>query len=108
MASLNIYPIFLWITLGILAVGSVYLMVEGYKVHKLFAESVVGKLVKALVLVYLIELYSLAVVSYAFMFFYAQGLPVLIPILLLWIISLIFAIFAIRSAKKEVTSLVSK
>lgn len=96
---------YLWIALGILILGSVYLIVEGYKVHKLFAESIVGKLVKALVVVFLIELYSLGIVSYAFVFFYAKGTLVLLPIVILWIVSLAFAIFAIRSAKKEVASL---
>ncbi len=99
---------YLWIALGVLILGSIYLIVEGYKVHKLFAESIVGKLVKALVVVFLIELYSLGVVSYAFMFFYSKGALVLFPIVLLWIISLIFAIFAIRSAKQEVSGLIKK
>lgn len=97
---------YLWLALGVLVLGSLYLIVEGYKVHKLFADSIVGKLVKALVLVFLIELYSLGVVTYAFMFFYPKGVVVLLPIILLWIISLIFAIFAIRSAKEEVTKLI--
>lgn len=96
---------YLWLALGVLVIGSLYLIVEGYKVHKLFAESIVGKLVKALVLVFLIELYSLGVVTYAFMFFYPKGVVVLLPIIILWIISLLFAIFAIRSAKDEVTKL---
>jgi hypothetical protein len=96
---------YLWIAWAILVVGSIYLIVEGYKVHKLFAESIVGKLVKALVLVFLIELYSLGVVSYAFVFFYAKGTVVLLPIVMLWIVSLVFAIFAVRSAKLEVTKL---
>ena len=100
--------IYLWISLGILVVGSIYLIAEGYKVHKLFAESVVGKLVKALVVVFLIELYSLGIVSFAFFFFYPKGMVVLLPIVVLWIISLVFAIFAIRSAKLQVTSLFGK
>lgn len=97
--------IYLWIALALLVVGSIYLIVEGYKVHKLFLESVVGKLVKTLVTVFLIELYSLGIVSFAFIYFYPRGTIVLLPILVLWIISLLFAIFAIRSAKKQVTSL---
>lgn len=99
---------YLWLALGILVLGSLYLIVEGYKVHKLFAESIVGKLIKALVVVFLIELYSLGVVSYAFIFFYPRGTTVLLPIVLLWIVSLCFAIFAVRSAKKEVTNLMVK
>ncbi len=100
--------LYLWIALGVLVVGSIYLIVEGYRVHKLFAESIVGKLVKALVVVFLIELYSLGVVSYAFIFFYPKGTVVLFPIVLLWIVSLFFAIFAVRGAKKEVTNLMKK
>jgi hypothetical protein len=102
-SSLGMY---LWVSLGILVLGSIYLIIEGYKVHKLFAESVVGKLVKALVVVFLIELYSLGIVSYAFFFFYPKAALVLLPIVFLWIISLVFAIFAIRSAKQEVAGLV--
>ncbi len=99
---------YLWLVLAILGIGSIYLIVEGYRVHKLFAESIVGKLIKALVVVFLIELYSLGVVSYAFLFFYPKGAVVLLPIVLLCIVSLIFGVFAVRSAKKEVTSLVNK
>ena len=106
--NFNDLSTYLWISLGVLVVGSIYLIVEGYKVHKLFAESIVGKLVKALVVVFLIELYSLGVVSYAFVFFYPKGTLVLLPIVVLWIVSLLFAIFAIRSAKQEVTGLMKK
>ena len=98
---------YLWIALAVLVLGSIYLIVEGYRVHKLFAESIVGKLVKALVVVFLIELYSLGTVSYAFIFFYPKGTIVLLPIVLLWMVSLGFAIFAIRSAKLEVTKLIN-
>jgi hypothetical protein len=106
--NFNDITTYLWLALAVLGVGSIYLIAEGYKVHKLFAESIVGKLVKALVVVFIIELYSLGVVSYAFLFFYAKGAMVILPIVLLWIISLGFAIFAIRSAKREVTNLVNK
>lgn len=97
---------FFWPALALLAIGSIYLIVEGYKVHKLFAESIVGRLVKVLVVVYLIELYSLGIVSLAFMIFYKNGIWVLFPIVLLWILSLIFAIAAIRSAKRQMTGLI--
>ncbi len=97
--------VYLWLALLALVVGSIYLIFEGYKVHKLFADSVVGKLVKALVGVFVIELYSLGIVSYAFFLFYPKGITVLLPIVVLWIVSLLFAIFAIRSAKKQVSNL---
>ena len=97
---------YLWIALGLLVIGSIYLIIEGYKVHKLFVESVVGKLVKALVVVLLIEIYSLGIVVVAFLTFSPKGTVVLIPIVFLWLVSLAFAIAAIRSAKHEVTKLV--
>ena len=107
MDSLNVGP-YLTLSLILLVAGSIYLIVEGYHVQKLFADSVVGKLVKALVLVFLIELYSLGIVSYALFFFYPKGAVVLLPIVGLWLLSLLFAIFAIRSAKRQVSSLVTK
>lgn len=97
---------YLWLALAVLVIGSIYLIVEGYKVHKLFAESIVGKLVKTLVVVLLIELYSLGIVCFAFLTFSPKGAVVLLPIVGLWIISLVFAIFAVRGAKLEVTKLV--
>jgi len=96
---------YLWLALVVLVAGSVYLIVEGYKVHKLFAESIVGRLVKTLVVVLLIEIYSLGIVTFAFLTFYPNGTVVLIPIVVLWIVSLVFAIFAVRGAKREVTQL---
>jgi hypothetical protein len=98
--------IYLWVGLGLLVLGSIYLIVEGYKVHKIFAESIVGRLVKTLVVVLLIELYSLGIVCYAFLMFYPRGAVMLLPIVILWIVSLIFAIFSVRSAKREVTKLI--
>jgi hypothetical protein len=97
---------YLWMALGLLFIGSVYLIIEGYKVHKLFAESVVGRLVKSLVVVLIIEVYSLGIVLYYFLTFYTKGLIALIPIVFLLLVSLAIAVFSIRSAKKEVVSLI--
>jgi len=96
---------YLWLALGLLVLGSVYLIIEGYKVHKIFSESIVGRLVKILVVVLLIELYSLGIVCYALLFFSPKGAVVLLPIVILWIISLAFAIVGVRSAKQEVARL---
>lgn len=97
---------YLWIALGVLVAGSVYLIVEGYRVNKIFAESIVGRLVKILVVVLLVQLYSLGIVCYAFLIFSKKGSVVLLPIVLLWIVSLGFAIYGVRSAKSEVTKLI--
>lgn len=97
--------IFLWVGLGLLVVGSGYLIAEGIKVNKLFAESIIGRLVRTLVIVLLIELYSLGIVCIAFLRFYPKGTVVLLPIVVLWVISLIFSIFTVRSTKSQVVGL---
>lgn len=95
----------LWAGLVILIAGSIYLIIEGYHVHKLFADSVIGKLVKTLVVVVLVELYSLGVVSFAFVNFFPRGVLVLLPIVGLWIVCLIYSIYAIRSTRRAVSTL---
>ncbi len=97
--------VYFWIGIVALVLGSIYLIVDGVRVYKIFAESIVGRLVKTLVVVLLIELYSLGLVSFAFVNFYPKGLLFILPIIFLWIVSLLYAIFAIRSAKLEVTKL---
>jgi hypothetical protein len=97
--------LYLWIALGLLVAGSFYLIVEGVRVYRLFSESIVGRLVKTLVIVFLIELYSLGIISIAFITFRPQAVVVIFPIVVLWIITLLFAILAIRSAKMEVARL---
>lgn len=96
----------LWVGLGLLFIGSIYLIIEGYHVHKLFTDSIIGKLVKTLVIVVLVELYSLAVVSYAFISLFPKGVAVLVPIVGLWILCLIYSIFSIRATRTQVTGLV--
>lgn len=100
--------IFLWIGIAALVVGSIYLIIEGVMVYRIFAESIVGRLVKTLVVILLIELYSLGLVSFAFVNFYPKGIVFILPIVFLWVISLLYAIFAIRSAKREVAGLTKK
>lgn len=97
---------YLWLALAILVLGSVYLIILGYKVSHLFADSIVGRLVKALVAVFLIEIYSLGVVCLVLIKFYPKGIVILLPIVMLWIVSLGFALFAIRSAGREMSGLI--
>ncbi len=100
--------IYVWIGIAVLIIGSIYLIVEGVKVHKIFAESIVGRLVKILVVVLIIELYSLGLVSFAFIRFYPKGMIFILPIVFLWIVGLAYAIFGIRGAKREVVNLTKK
>mgnify|MGYP003393507520 CR=1 FL=1 len=98
--------IILWASLGLLVLGSLYLIWEGYKVYRLFTGSIVGNLVKTLVIVLLIELYSLGVASFAFINLVTNGVYILLPIVLLWTASLAYAIFAVRLAHKQVNVLI--
>jgi hypothetical protein len=102
-SNINIY---LWVGLGLLVVGSIYLIVEAYLVYKIFNDSIIGRLVKILVAILIIELYSLGTVTFAFLSFNPRATVVLLPIVGLWIVTLIFAIFSVRSAKKQVLGLV--
>lgn len=102
IANINYY---LWGGLGLLVFGSLHLIWEAYKVHKIFNDSIVGRLVKALVVIVIIELYSLGTVSFAFLSFNPKGAFVLLPIMLLWIVTLVFAIVSVRSTKREVLGL---
>lgn len=100
--------IILWLGIGVLLAGSTYFIYEGVKVYRIFSESIVGRLVKTLVVVFVIELYSLGLVSVAFVKFYPKGLIFILPIIFLWIVSLFYAIFAISGAKKSMLNLNKK
>ncbi|MCL5008957.1 MAG: hypothetical protein M1400_01290 [Patescibacteria group bacterium] len=97
---------YFWLALGLLALGSVYLIVDGYRVHKIFADSIVGRLVKILVTVFIIEMYSLGVVSFAFVFLNPKNAIILLPIAVLWLVSLGIAIYGVRAAKKDMDKLI--
>jgi hypothetical protein len=99
---------FLYAGFLILVLGSAYLIYEAVKVHRLFADSIVGKLVKTLVIVVIIELYSLGVVSWAFLNFFRRGVYMLLPIVGLWILCVIYSAYAVRGARAEVGALLKK
>ncbi len=99
---------FLYAGFSILVLGSIYLIVEAVRVHRLFADSIIGRLVKTLVVVVIIELYSLGVVSYAFINFFTKGIYMLLPIVGLWILCVIYSAYAVRSARTEVGTLIHK
>lgn len=97
---------FLYAGFAILVLGSAYLIREAIKVHHLFADSIIGRLVKTLVVVVIIELYSLGVVSYAFLSFFRKGVYMLLPIIGLWILCVIYSAYAVRGARTEVGTLI--
>ena len=105
--SATVLTYILWTGLALLVIGSVYLIIEGVRVHKLFSNSVIGRLVQTLVVVVLVELYSLGVVSIALLNFSPRGILVLIPIIGLWILCLIYSIYSIHATRREVSKLIS-
>ncbi len=106
MSVITLIPL-VWTGLTLLVIGTAYLIVEGVRVNRLFAESIVGRLVRTLVVVVIIELYSVAIVTYAYLMFYPEGVLFILPIMLLWIVSLLYAIFAVRAAKQQVSKLIN-
>lgn len=105
MNNFSIPTIYLWLGLLVVIIGSIVLILQGFKVNRLFADSLVGKLVKTLVVVLLIELASLGVISFAFLFFYPRGFWVVLPVIALWVISLFYAIAAVKDTTDQVTKL---
>ena len=74
----------------LLVAGSIYLFAKGSQVYRMVEGSLLGKITKVLVFTMLIEMYSLGIVTTAYMFCNAGGgLSIGIPIFLVW-----FAVFA--------------
>lgn len=102
---MNVTFYILIVGIVLLFIGSIYLIIEGYRVYKLFAESIVGKLVKTLVVVLIIMLYSLGLLSVLYLLATSgEKLEPLIPICGLWILNLAYAVVAVKKAKKQVIS----
>lgn len=95
----------LWLGLFSLFLGSLYMLWEGAKLEELFTDSILGKLIKVLIVVFLMVLYSLAVLSFAFFTFAPSSLFVLLPIVLLWLLSLMYAIFTMKKTYNEIKKL---
>ncbi|MFH1452556.1 MAG: hypothetical protein ABIH00_01085 [Armatimonadota bacterium] len=89
----------------VLIAGSIYIFVRGRGVYKLVKGSLIGNLTKTLVFSVLIEMYSLGIVSTAFMYCEERGVYLVLPVFFIWFISFIATIRVLRTAKTEADKL---
>lgn len=87
----------------VLIAGSIYLFVKGRQVYSMVRGSMIGKITKVLVITMLVEMYSLGVVTTAYMFENVQnGVYFGIPIFLIWFVMFIWSMRTLISARNEV------
>lgn len=68
--------------------------------------SLVGKITKALVFTMIVEMYSLGIVTTAYMFENAEkGVMVGLPIFILWFVVFVWSLLTLIKAKQEVSKL---
>jgi hypothetical protein len=89
----------------VLIIGSIYLFIKGKHVYALVKGSLVGKVVRILVITTMVEMYSLGVVSTGFMFYSAKGIYVVLPVFAIWFIMFIATMKVLISAEKEARGL---
>ena len=109
MSNLSIVrDIILFIGWPILIAGSIYIFVKGRRVYKLIKGSLIGILTKTLVLTVLIEMYSLGIVSTAFMFCNTSGVYLVLPVFFVWFISFVATLKVLRQAQVEADKISGK
>ena len=87
----------------VLIAGSVYLLIKGRQVYNMVKGSMIGKITKTLVATMLVEMYSLGIVTTAYMYADEErGVLVGIPIFLIWFIMFIWSMKTLISARNEV------
>ncbi|MFA6272366.1 MAG: hypothetical protein WC693_04680 [Patescibacteria group bacterium] len=91
----------LFIGWPILIGGSIYIFVKGRSVYQLVKGSLVGKITKVLVYTMLVEMYSLGIVSTAYMFENAKGVYWVLPVFTGWFITFVWSLKTLKSAGEE-------
>lgn len=89
----------------VLIAGSLYLFWKGRHVYNLVKGSLVGKVVRILVYTMMVEMYSLGVVSTAYMFCTAKSVWVVLPVFAVWFIMFILSLKVLANAEKEARAL---
>lgn len=90
----------------ILILGSVYLMIRALVFYHQVAHGVYGRLVLAMVIGWLVSMYSLGVASTAYMFDdLEQGVFVVLPIFFVWFVTMIVIIWAVSRWSREAVTL---
>ncbi|MFA6391728.1 MAG: hypothetical protein WCW66_03165 [Patescibacteria group bacterium] len=93
--------VILFIGWPILIGGSIYIFVKGRSVYQLVKGSLVGKITKVLVYTMLVEMYSLGIVSTAYMFENAKGVYWVLPVFAGWFVTFVWTLKALKSAGEE-------
>lgn len=89
----------------VLIIGSIYLFIKGKHVYALVKGSLVGKVVRILVITMMIEMYSLGIVSTGFMYCSTKGVYVVLPIFLVWFIMFVLTMKVLMKAEQEARAL---
>lgn len=90
----------------ILIAGSIYLTMVSIKFYRDIGKTVFGKLVVAMVLGWFVSMYSLGITATAYMFTQVQsGVAVVIPIFLIWFVTMFIITWAVFRWSKETVTL---
>lgn len=89
----------------VLIIGSIYLFIKGKHVYALVKGSLVGKVIRILVITMMIEMYSLGIVSTGFMYCSTKGVYVVLPIFLVWFIMFVLTMKVLMKAEQEARAL---
>ncbi|MDO8592625.1 MAG: hypothetical protein Q7R92_02520 [bacterium] len=85
----------------ILIGGSILLFVRGRAVYKLVKGSLVGKIAMVLVYTMLVEMYSLGIVSTAYMFSDSKSVYLVLPVFLAWFAVFVWSLRVLIAAGQE-------
>lgn len=88
----------------VLIFGSFFLFAKGQKTYNMVKGSLIGKVVKAMVITMIVEMYSLGIVSTFYMFCAPkQGVFIVLPVFLIWFIMFVWSLKVLINAEKEIT-----
>ena len=93
--------IILFVGWPILIGGSVYLFVKGKKVYEIVGASMVGNMIKILVIGMLVEMYSLGIVATVLMWVDVNYTYLVIPVFVIWFIVFILSLKMLREWELE-------
>lgn len=86
--------------------GSMYLLVKGRQVYNMVKGSMVGKITKILVVSMIVEMYSLGIVTTAYMYSDVEnGVVVGLPIFAVWFVMFVWSMKTLIATADEVHTL---
>jgi hypothetical protein len=87
----------------VLIAGSIYLFIKGRQVYSMVKGSMIGRITKTMVITMLVEMYSLGIVTTAYMFEnVTKGVYFGIPIFLIWFIMFVWSMKTLIAARNEI------